>query len=89
MLYNWDLRRATLRLEADGVGATAEVIGVGPDDVSADGCSRMIWIRVRVSGAEFPVFEASCPMPYGVAEATAGAEIKAVVDPGGKTFRLL
>ncbi|MCX5343566.1 hypothetical protein NRF20_29910 [Streptomyces sp. R-74717] len=27
--------------------------------------------------------------PYGVAEATVGAEIKAVVDPGGKTFRLL
>ncbi|AXE77924.1 hypothetical protein C5746_14355 [Streptomyces atratus] len=68
--------------------ATAEVIGAGPDEVSADDCSRMIWIRVRVSGAESQV-EAGCLMPHGVAGATAGAEIKAVVDPGGKAFRLL
>ncbi|MFF2964953.1 hypothetical protein ACFVT1_40195 [Streptomyces sp. NPDC057963] len=88
VLYNWDLRRATIRLEADGVGATAEVIRVGPEDVSADGTSRMIWVRIRVEGRGFPAFEASCLMPYGVAAATVGAEIEVVVDPGGGTFRL-
>ncbi|MFC9626990.1 hypothetical protein ACFTXM_45905 [Streptomyces sp. NPDC056930] len=41
-------------------------------------------MRVRV-----PVFEAGGLMPHGVAAATVGAEIRAVADPGGETFRLL
>ncbi|WP_326765634.1 hypothetical protein OG978_14520 [Streptomyces sp. NBC_01591] len=88
VLHHWDVRRATLRLEAAGVGASAEVTGVGPEDTTADGGSRLIWIRVRVSGTGFPPFEASFPRPYGAAEATVGAEIEVVVDLVGNTFRL-
>ncbi|MFJ7492017.1 hypothetical protein ACIQZB_12305 [Streptomyces sp. NPDC097727] len=44
---------------------------------------------MRVGGAGLPVFEAGGPMPHGVAESTVGAETRAVVDPGGETFRLL
>jgi hypothetical protein len=88
VLYNWTVRQATISLEADGVEAVAEVIGVGPEDVSQDGNSRMIWLRVRLEGPGFPAFEANCLMPYSAAQARVGARIEAVVDPGGNTFRL-
>lgn len=88
VLHNRAVRRATIRLEADGVGADARVIEVGPEDVGADGASRTIWLRVRVEGPGFPAFEADCLMPYSAARARPGARIEAVVDPVGGTFRL-
>ncbi|MDV9200599.1 hypothetical protein [Streptomyces sp. Wh19] len=88
VLYNWTVRRSTIGLEADGIEAVAEVIEVGPEDVSQDGTSRMIWLRMRLEGPGFPPFEANCLMPHSAARACVGARIEAVVDPGGNTFRV-
>ncbi|MFD7509788.1 hypothetical protein ACFV5N_10645 [Streptomyces sp. NPDC059853] len=89
LLHNRDVRAATRRLITTGVDATAEVIGIGPEEVTSDGLSTQHELLLRVTGPGFAPFEARTTEPDDrFPGLVVGSRLAAVVDPVHRDFSL-
>lgn len=89
LIHNRDVRAATRRLAATGVDAAAEVIAIGPEEVTPDGLSTQHELLLRLTGPGFAPFEARTTEPDDrFPGLVVGSRLAAVVDPVRREFSL-